>query len=422
MLSLLLPLPVFSQVSLDECQRAAMENYPLVRRYALIEKAAEYNLSNASKGYLPQITLSGKASYQSDVTKLPIDFDALGQKLGMAIDVPTLPKAQYAVGLEVAQPIYDGGHTGSRKKLAAAEADVERGQQDVDLYAIRERVNQLYFGLLLLNEQLTQNALLAADLERAQGQVSVCINNGVASQADLDAVSVELLSTKQRRVDLEASRKAYLQMLALFTAMPLTDSTELEAYTEAPVVDLSVNHRPELRLFDAQAARLGAQNASLDARLRPQLGAFVQGAYGNPGLDMLKNGASAYYVAGIRLSWNFGALYTRRNDLRLLENKRRQIDNLRDVFLFNTRLQSTQEQSAIASLQQQMKDDDEIIRLRSNVRRAAEAKVANGTLTVTEMLREITAESLARNAKALHKVQLMKQVYDLKNTLGNYEL
>jgi hypothetical protein len=133
---------------------------------------------------------------------------------------------------------------------------------------------------------------------------------------------------------------------------------------------------------------------------------------------MLKNGSSAYYVAGIRLSWNFGALYTRRNDLRLWENNRRQIDNLRDVFLFNTRLQSTQEQSAIASLQQQMKDDDEIIRLRGNVRRAAEAMVANGTLTVTEMLREITAESLARNAKALHKVQLMKQVYDLKNTLG----
>jgi outer membrane protein TolC len=206
-------------------------------------------------------------------------------------------------------------------------------------------------------------------------------------------------------------------MLSLFTGRELTGST-FELPAELQAVDLSANHRPELRLFDAQTAQLDAQKSALNARLRPQLGAFVQGAYGNPGLNMLSNKASPYYVAGVRLSWNFGALYTRTGDLRTLENARRQIAVQRDVFLFHTRIQSTQLQSALDALRRQMQDDDEIIRLRGNVRRAAEAKVAEGTMTVTDMLREITAESLARNTRALHRVQLLKQLYDLKNTLN----
>ncbi|MDR0891624.1 MAG: TolC family protein [Mediterranea sp.] len=407
-----------AQLTLKQCQELAQQNYPLVKRYDLIAQAREYNLSNASKGYLPQFTLSGKATYQSDVTKLPVDFDALGKKLGMAIDVPTLNKGQYSVALEVDQNIYDGGHVRSQQKLAHAEADIDQGRQEVDMYALRRQVNQLYFGILLLDEQLRQNTLLAADLERTHQQVSAYIKNGIASQADIDAVSVEILSTQQQRVGLEASRTAYLQMLSLFVGKELSGNT-LEMPTDRPVAHPFDNHRPELRLFDAQAAQLGAQNAALNARLRPSLGAFVQGAYGNPGIDMLKSKPSAYYVAGLRLSWNFGALYTRRNDLRLIDNARQQIAISRDVFLFNTRLQSTQEQSTLASLRKQMRDDDEVIRLRGNVRKAAEAKVANGTMTVTDLLRDITAENLARNTKATHRVQLLKQLYDWNDTMGN---
>ena len=400
-----------AQLTLDGCQHSAQTNYPLVRQYGLIEKAREYNLENAGKGYLPQFTLSGKATYQSDVTKLPVDVPG--------IDIKSMPKDQYQVMLEVSQNIWDGGDIRSKKQLTRATSEIDRGKQEVDMYALNDRVNQLYFGILLLDEQLRQNQLLQEDLGRTHQQVSNYIANGIANQSDLDAVSVEILNTKQKRIELESSRQAYLSMLSIFIGKDIASGTTLEKPADTFESTSLVNNRPELRWFDAQGGQLNVQESSLKTRFRPRFGLFVQGVYGNPGLNMLKDDFSAYYVAGVRMSWNFGSLYTLRNDRRLIDNNRRKLETSRDVFLFNTNLESTQQSSAIQSMRRQMVDDDEIIRLRVNIRKAAEAKVENGTLTVTDMLREITAENLARQTKALHEVQLLMNIWNLKYTLNN---
>ena len=400
-----------AQLTLEECQHSAQTNYPLVRQYGLIEKAREYNLENAGKGYLPQFTISGKATYQSDVTKLPVDVPG--------IDIKSMPKDQYQVMLEVSQNIWDGGDIRSKKQLTQATSEIDRGKQEVDMYAQNDRVNQLYFGILLLDEQLKQNQLLQEDLGRTHQLVSNYMANGIANQSDLDAVSVEILNTKQKRIELESSRQAYLSMLSIFIGKEIASGTTLEKPADAFESTSLVNNRPELRWFDAQGGQLNVQESSLKTRFRPRFALFVQGAYGNPGLNMLKDDFSAYYVAGVRMSWNFGSLYTLRNDRRLIDNNRRKLETSRDVFLFNTNLESTQQSSAIQSMRRQMVDDDEIIRLRVNIRKAAEAKVENGTLTVTDMLREITAENLARQTKALHEVQLLMNIWNLKYTLNN---
>lgn len=400
-----------AQLTLEACRQKTLDNYPLVRQYGLIEKAREYNLENVGKGYLPQFSVSGKATYQSDVTKLPVNIPG--------IDVKGLPKDQYQLMLEVSQNLWDGGDIHSRKQLTRATSEVDREKQEVDMYALNDRVNQLYFGILLLDEQLKQNQLLQEDLGRTHKQVSNYMANGIANQSDLDAVSVEMLNTKQKRIGLESSRQAYLSMLSIFIGEEIASGTGLEKPADALEPESLVNNRPELRWYDAQGGQLNVQESSLKTRFRPRFGLFVQGAYGNPGLNMLKDDFSAFYVAGVRMSWNFGSLYTLRNDRRLIDNNRRKLETSRDVFLFNTNLQSTQQSSAIQSMRRQMVDDDEIIRLRVNIRKAAEAKVENGTLTVTDMLREITAENLARQTKALHEVQLLMNIWNLKYTLNN---
>lgn len=402
-----------AQLTLDACQRQAQANYPQVRQYGLIEKSREYDLSNAGKGYLPQFSLSGKATYQSDITKLPVEIPG--------IDVKTAPKDQYQVMLEVQQTIWDGGDIHARKRLTHAASDVEMGKQEVDMYALNDRINQLFFGILLLDEQLKQNQLLLDELARTHQQVSNYIANGIASQSDLDAVSVEQLNTKQRRIELETSRHAYLNMLSAFigkgvSAEAILSKPVLEE--EASSVESGMNNRPELRWFDAQGEQLRVQESTLNTRLMPRFGLFVQGAYGNPGLNMLRDEFNTYYIAGVRMSWNFGSLYTLKNDRRRIDNIRQQIETSRDVFLFNTRLQATQQDASVVSMRRQMKDDDEIIRLRENIRRAAEAKVENGTLTVTDMLREITNESMAKQTKALHEIQLLMNIQQLKYTLN----
>lgn len=398
------------QVTLEECRLKTQENYPMVSQYGLIEKAKEYNLNNASKGYLPQFALSAKASYQSDVTELPVKIPG--------IDVKGLPKDQYQVMIELKQNIWDGGEIHSRKEMALATSDVEREKLNVDMYALNERVDQVYFGILLLDEQLVQNRLLQEELERSYRQISAYMDNGIASQSDLDAVKVEQLNTRQKRVELAASRQAYIRMLSLLTGDELTDDTELTKPLTSEVSPLAEVRRPELIWLDAQSNRLKVQEDALKAGYLPRLGLFVQGAYGNPGLNMLKDEFIPFYVAGLRLSWNFGSLYTLKNDRRLIANSRKQLQSNRDVFLFNTKLQATQQNSAILSMRKQMQDDEEIIRLRTNIRKAAEAKVVNGTLTVTDLLREITSESMAKQTKALHEVQLLMNIWKLKYTIN----
>lgn len=402
-----------AQLTLDACQRQAQANYPQVRQYGLIEKSREYDLSNAGKGYLPQFSLSGKATYQSDITKLPVEIPG--------IDVKTAPKDQYQVMLEVQQTIWDGGDIHARKRMMHAASDVEMGKQEVDMYALNDRINQLYFGILLLDEQLKQNQLLLDELARTHQQVSNYIANGIASQSDLDAVSVEQLNTKQRRIELETSRHAYLNMLSAFIGKGVSAETTLlkpVLEEEASSVESGMNNRPELRWLDAQGEQLRVQESTLNTRLMPRFGLFVQGTYGNPGLNILRDEFSTCYIAGVRMSWNFGSLYTLKNDRRRIDNTRQQIETSRDVFLFNTHLQATQQDASVVSMRRQMKDDDEIIRLRENIRRAAEAKVENGTLTVTDMLREITNESMAKQTKALHEIQLLMNIQQLKYTLN----
>lgn len=404
---------MYGQVTLEECQRKTQDNYPLVRQYGLVEKTKEYNLENAARGYLPQFALSAKASYQSEVTEIPVKLPG--------VDLKGLPKDQYQVMLELQQKIWDGGGIRMKKKQTTAEAEVEKEKLNVDMYALNSRVNDLYFGILLLDEQLKQNTLLQDELERNYRQISAYVENGIANQADLDAVKVEQLNTRQKRVELVSSRSAYLKMLSLLIGEELSQETVLEKPVpqSSDILAVSEIRRPELSLFDAQGAGLQVQEKALNVRHLPQLGLFVQGAYGNPGLNMLKNEFSPYYIAGVRLSWNFGSLYTLKNDRRVIENKRQQLDTNRDVFLFNTRLEMTQQDQAIRSLEKQMQDDNEIIRLRTNIRKSAEAKVANGTLTVTEMLRELTNESLARQSKALHEIQRLMGIYQLKYTTNH---
>jgi outer membrane protein TolC len=403
---------VYAQsLALEECRRKAQTNYPLAVQYDLIEKTKEYNLENASKGYLPQFSLTGRATVQSDVIGLPVQIHD--------VDIKGLSKEQVQVMLELNQNIWDGGEIRHRRKQVKANSNVEWGQLDVELYALNERVNQVYFGILVLDEKLKQNKLLQEDLQRNYQHVSAYMANGVANSSDLDAVRVEQLNTRQSENELLASRGAYIQMLSLLIGEKIEEDAQLRKPVVFSFTPVGAINRPELLWFDAQRESLDVAESLLRVRNLPHLGVFVQGAYGNPGLNMLKNGFTPYYIAGIRLTWNFGGLYTLRNDKRAIESSRQKLQSNRELFLFNTRLQAVRDNSSIQLIKALMREDDEIIALRANIRKAAEAKVANGTLTVTDMLREITAESLARQTKAIHEVQLLMNIYQWKYTTNN---
>ena len=360
---------------------------------------------------MPQFSLSAKASYQSEVTRIPISVPG--------IDIKGLSKDQYSATIDITQTIWDGGAIGSKKEITNANADVDKKQLDVDLYTINDRVNQLYFGILLLDARIKQNDLLQEELQRNYNLISSYIQNGIANQADLDAIKVEQLKTAQNKTQLLSNRKSYLDMLALLIGENLDKSTTLQKPEGEDLIISSQMNRPELELFDAQLNSLETQKRSIKTSYMPKLGLFLTGGYGKPGLNMLDNDFSPYYIGGVRLSWNFGSLYTQKNDKKLIEINQDNVLTQRETFLFNTNLETTQEQQEIEKNRDLLKYDDEIISLRTNVKRAAEAKVANGTLTVTDLMREINNEDLAKQDKIQHEIELLLSIYNLKYTTNN---
>lgn len=398
--------PAKAQLTLENCQEKAYNNYPLIRQYALIEKSQAYNLSNVQKGNLPQISLQGKASYQSDVTSLPFDFPGVPDELQ--------PHDQYQAVINIQQNIWDGGNIQGRKKEIIALSKERQAEIDVDMYALRERINQLYFGLLLLSEQIKQNKLLQEQLSHSLNQVTAYCQNGIANQADIDAVKVEQIKTRQEAVALRSKQEAYLRMLSLFIGESLTDKTQLEKPLASEPLSNEIN-RPELAWYSARQQRLFIQEQNLKNSFMPQFSLFAQGGYANPGLNMLQDKFQAYYIVGARLNWNFGALYSFKNDRRKIHTEQEMIRKQQETFLFNTRLQLTEQTSAIQALHQQMMEDDEMIRLQTHIRETAEVKVKNGTLSVIDMLQEITKESMAKQQKAVHEIQLLMNIYQQKH-------
>ena len=432
-----------AQFTLERCQTLARENYPLIKQYGLIEQSTDYSVSNALKAYLPQVSFSAQATYQSDVAAFPKKMTDMYEQIG--INMKGLNKDQYRVALDVNQTIWDGGLTRAQKESLKAEGDVSAQSVEIELYALRERINRMYFGILILNEQLRQNHLLQELLQSNYNTVDAYVKNGIAMPGDLQAIRAEQLTVSQQRIQIESAAKAYRTLLSVMTGQTIDDATTFEkppaivsggsnAYPTVAVSGgrfenrLSVitslsNNRPELRLFDMQSEQLEVRKRSVVATTMPRLGVFVQGFYGNPGLnlfkDMTENKWTWNYIAGLRLQWNFGNYYTKKGDIAKLSLAQQQIDNRRETFLFNSGLLEIQQHQAIDKMRKMMFDDDEIIRLRKSIRLSSEAKFANGAITINELLKDITAESQALLSKALHELEWLQNIYELREIMNN---
>ena len=412
--------------TLEECQQAAEQNYPLIRQYGLIEKMTELEVDNLDKGWLPQVSATAQGSYQSDVMSWPDQMQSMMTQMG--IDLKGLRKDQYRVGVDVSQMVYDGGIIKSHKELVRRQGEMQTAQHEVTMYQIRQRVNDLYFGILLLKEQIQLNHDLQALLSSNEQKLASMFKRGTASESDYNLVKAERLSVVQQATSLESRKKALTMMLSTFCGKSIDDiGVSLKEMTDASAMNLqnaSVKcNRPELKLIMSQLNVADAQEKVLDASLLPKFSLFAQGYYGYPGYnmfdDMLRHQWSLNGIIGARLSWNIGALYTRKNDLAKIRLQRETAETSRDAFLFNNQLEQIQQNEEIAHYRKLMADDAEIISLRSSVRKAAESKLSHGIIDASDLVKEINSENAAKLQQSIHEIQLLKAIYDLKNTTNN---
>lgn len=414
-----LPLAVQGQ-TLQECQQAAERNYPLIRQYGLIEQTTQLTVENIGKAWLPQVTATAQATYQSDVPAWPDQMQTVYQQLGL--NMKGLRKDQYRVGIDVSQTLYDGGMISSQKEIAREQGKVQAAQNDVTLYSVRKRVNEMYFALLMLDKQIELNKDLQELLGGNERKLQSMVKGGTAAESDWMNVKVERLNAAQKGESLESQKRMLQNVLSAFCGIEVRNVTKPAASSVATARS-NASERPEMQLFNAQLNLADAQEKALDAALKPRLGVFAQGYYGYPGYnmfeDMMSHKWSLNGMVGARLTWNIGALYTRKNDKAKIQMQRDITETNRETFIFNNNLEQIQQSEEIQRYRKLMEQDEEIITLRQSVRKAAESKLSHGIIDVNDLVREINQENAARLQLSMHETEMLKQIYDYKYTTND---
>lgn len=401
-----------AQTTLDECIGWAYDNYPQIKEMSLIEMTKGIDLKNAAYAWLPHLNISGKATWQSEVVEMPMDIP------GMDINIP---HDQYGLTAEFTQQIWDGGTSRSQKGLAEAGAEVKKTQLETNLWSIRSRVQNVFLGIILIDKQLELNKLLRESLERSSEEVKSRMAAGVALPSDLDQVSVNILSCLQQRASLDADRKSYVKILGLLTGRDMTDVELAVPQDAVNYVDDGARDfetRPEMAFYAAQLRQNEFQRRQLNTLISPKLNLSLQGGYGRPGMNMLSGDFSGYFVAGLKLQWNIGALYTRGLDKRKVNADAQKIDLTRKSFILNSSVEAEQKNNAILKARDVLEKDSEIIGLRQRIRASGENQYREGTIKMNDYLSMLDEEYKAKANESMHEVQLMMAVYDMKNTIG----
>ena len=408
----------YADVTLDYCLQRAEENYPEIKKYGLLESASELSLEEINRGWWPRLGLSGQANVQNIIPAFP---DILRNMLAQnGFELKGMGKLQYKAAAELNQTIWDGGASKAQRAIERASLAESKAALDVELYAIRGQVESIYFGILLLQEQTKQTEstleLLSSNLQRIESMV----RNGTAMQSDADMVEAQRLTLKQTLAEARNAMKGYRDVLSVYIGEDLKGSNLICPDAEMP--ESRDSKRPELALFDRKIDSNAARLKAIDASVMPHIGFFTQAYYGYPGYNyfegMTNRNLSFNIMAGVKVSWNVESLYTKDTKRRKLTLNSDMVNADREKFLFNSRLQSARENSEIEAIRDVMKEDSRIVELRQNVRRSAESQLRNGIIDATALLSKINDENQAKLNSAYHNIQLIQNIYKLKNTLN----
>ncbi|MEO9964202.1 MAG: TolC family protein [Reichenbachiella sp.] len=390
---------------LDSCLIRAENNYPLIRQYDLLSKAHDFNMSNLQKGKLPQLMISGQASYQSAVTSLP------------TAGSPVLSKDQYKLYGEIVQPLTDLMVINHQKKIAQIGHEIDQRQVEVQLYDIKERVSELFFGILLLQNQQAQIELTQRNLESGLKTIAAAVTHGTALKSSADLLKAELLTLQQKMTEIQAAKLAYSKMLGLFVDQEL--SVEILLVTPQVIALESTINRPELSLFDARSRAFDVQSELINKNNLPKFNLFLQSGWGRPALNFLSNDFEPFYIGGLRLSWRLSNYYSSSGQKQIYALNQQQIDTERSTFLFNTNLQLNSHFIEIDKMDQLIQQDEQIVDLREQIISTAKEQLAQGVITSNDYKSAVLDADQARQKRLFHEIELIRIKNRYKLTSGN---
>lgn len=395
----------------DYCYKRALETYPSVKQDELYKRIHDIQINTFKAGNLPQVALSGQASYQSDVTELPIHLPN--------VSIPTVDHDAYKATLDFSQVIYGGGSSLQQSDLEDINLKLNQQNLETELYKLKERINQYFVTILLIDENIKLNNLLSDDLSAKLSRIESGVRNGTTLESNADVIKAEIIKTGQRITESRYNREAAIKMLSEL----ISDTLSAEAVFELPdpVVNTSVfnNNRPEYLLFDLQLARFDSQKKLVTTRLNPRVTGFATLGYGRPGLNMLLNEFDTYYIFGAKLTWNLWNWNQTRNDRNVLDLHSGITRTQKETYDKNVAVSVHQYIADISKYEQLIIADKQIIELRGNITKSASSQLDNGVITSTDYMQELNAEMQAKLNLATHMIQLKQARINYLAATGN---
>lgn len=397
-------------ITLEQCYNAARTNYPLLKQQAILQQAGDVAVASLhTNRRLPQLAINGQASWQSDVTRLPIELPNLS--------IPTLSKDQYKLTADISYALYDGNQTRLQTNVQRASTITAQQQVEVELNRLKDQVNAFFLNALLTDESLRLTQTVLTDLQSRIDKLTASVRFGTASPMNLNVLKAEALRAEQQLAELNATRHGLRETLRLLTDLPISDSTTL--VVASPVLsNLSLN-RPEFQLYTSQQALYEAQLELVGSRLKPRVSLFAQSGFGRPALNFLSNDFKGFFIGGLRFNWNLSAAYTLRNDRQAVLLNQQSVTVQQATFAKNLSVQLRQQQTEIDRLQAQLAQDAGIVALRTSVRQAAAVQLDNGVIAARDYTTELTSESQALLNQKLHELQLLLAQLQYRTLTGN---
>lgn len=395
-------------LTLERAYQLAYENYPTAKKIALQHKITALNARIAQTGYYPQVTVKGRATYQSEVPEFPSPNPIF----------PTLSKDQYEVSLNVVQTIFNGGIIGIQKKLQKVKGQQQVNSIQVELYQIRRQVNQVYYGILLSQKQLKSTILVIENLEKQIAAIKSKVEHGVLLPSRLHVLKAELIKARQDSAAVRANIRAGYDILSLLVGKKISYGTELKLPTVHVNYRMLKPKRPRLDLFQSSLKVLETRQELAEAQKWPQLAAFGKFAYGRPGLNFLNDDFHGYYIIGLKLQWDFWDLINSDRRTKILQLKQQQIIQDRRAFKIqlNTRLERISEN--IETIKENIKRDKQIVALRKQIVEASASQLKHGVITASDYVTALTKLSQARLSLFLNRVKLSQAKVNYMTVLG----
>ena len=382
-------------ITLEECYDLVTKNYPLAKQVKLLAAQNKLDLDVISTSKLPQLSLDAQATYQSDVIQFPLAMSG----------IEPLNKDQYRATVSVNQLIYNGGATDASLQLKTTQLKTKQKQVEVSLYQLKQKINQLYFSVLLAQEsQLLLNAK-QAQLKAKLKEVQSGIKYGVILPSSDKILQAELLKISQQFNELESNKTSLVQTLSSLISQPLNASTTFQK----PRLDTPLQTeltRPELELFQLKKEEIENSETLLSKQNAPKLLGFATGGYGNPGLNMLDNSFQTFYTVGVKVNWTVFDWKANKKQRQSLAINKDFIENETEIFKLNTNIALNQQQKEIDKIETFITSDLEIINLRKDVLKSADSQLKNGVITSSAYITELTNLYEDENTMVKHDIQL----------------